>query len=141
MYRLVLSSNLFLANSFVAYKNNERIVSLLLLLVYVCSTLHHSTHINNSYCHKLDLFMSRSTTFLLFPYSLKFSRPSFCFMAINNMILSYGLSHCIDIIYDNTSWVWCHMYFHVLTNVYIYTSLKDCKRHKQTNYINYPCSN
>lgn len=136
LYKLVLSSHLFLANSIYAHKINEKCVAFLLFIVYLCSTLHHITHTNNSCYHIIDCFVSRSATIVLFPYSMQYSQSLFCFMGINNIILSYGISRYVHNAYDDLIWTWCHMYFHLLTNMYIYFSLTDCKIFK-FNCINY----
>lgn len=124
--QLLYSSHLFLFNSIYAYHINEKIMCSFLLMVYLFSAIHYITDKNDSVYHYMDCIMSRTATIVLFLNSFKYSKPYYCIMAINNIILSYGISRCIFIIYNDTTWIYSHMYFHVLTNFCLFVSLKDC---------------
>jgi len=122
---LICSSHLFLFNSIYAYRIKETIMCSFLFMIYLFSTLHYITNQSDSVFHYMDRMMSRIGTIVLFVNSFKYTKPFYCILAINNIILSYSMSCCVFIIYNDTTWIYCHMYFHILTNFCLFVSLED----------------
>jgi len=125
---LICSSHLFLFNSIYAYRIKETIMCSFLFMIYLFSTLHYITNQSDSVFHYMDRMMSRIGTFVLFVNSFKYTKPFYCILAINNIILSYSMSCCVFIIYNDTTWIYCHMYFHILTNFCLFVSLEDSRK-------------
>ena len=121
IWELVLTSHLFLVNSYLAFKVKKKHVSLLLAIVYMNSCLHHLTNEHDSIYHKADIVSSRFATITLITYSLYYSQMYQSFMSLNNIVLSYLTSRLAYLSYpNNNTWLYFHMYFHFITNFSIY---------------------
>jgi len=131
---LICSSHLFLFNSIYAYRIKETIMCSFLFMIYLFSTLHYITNQSDSVFHYMDRMMSRIGTIVLFVNSFKYTKPFYCILAINNIILSYSMSCCVFIIYNDTTWIYCHMYFHILTNFCLFVSLEDSTKQIIKNF-------
>ena len=126
--RLICSSHLFLFNSMYAYRIKEKVMCSFLFMIYLFSTLHYITDQTDSVYHYIDCYMSRTGTIVLFLNSFKYTKPYYCIMAINNIILSYGMSRCVFMLYKDTTWIYFHMYFHFLTNLCLFVNLEDSRK-------------
>ena len=131
LYPLVCSSHLFLFNSIYAYHIEEQTVSFVLFSAYLFSTLHYITNRYNSIYHKCDLVISRLTTIYISLYTLNFLSVYYTFIIVNNVCLSYALSKAIHSFFPNRDYsIYCHFYFHFISNFCIYTLLNTGYKYK-----------
>lgn len=118
---LFCSCHMFLANSIYAYYLNNWYISIVVFFVYLGSAFHYLTYTEASIYHYIDVCMSRSSVVLLIPYSTLYVHHHYSIMALNNVVLSYGVSRCVYWMYPGDfTWIWFHVYFHTITNYCIY---------------------
>ena len=123
---LFCSCHLFLANAMYACYLKNWVVFELMFVSYVFSALHYLTYTEESMYHYLDVYASRSAVGFLIPYSTKYVHYVYSAMALNNIVLSYGMSRCVYWLDpEKLTWIWFHIYFHMSTSFCVFVFLKN----------------
>ena len=131
MFVIICTSHLFLANALFAYAISNNVTKNILICVYVSSMFHWITYEPDSLFHYVDLITSRVATISLIVYSMNYVHYYYCIMALHTIVLTYAMSRCMYVQYpDNTYWILCHAYFHIVTNFCIYVFLINYRNYK-----------
>lgn len=135
---LVLSTQLFLIPVFYAYTKELFDFMCVYFLMYISSSLYHSTNIKAT--HIVDLVTARSGCVVVFyMYYNCNTNDILPFLILHNIIVCY-LKSCRIYYYEKSrTYIYYHMYFHFVSMLSWMYIVDDCKKCKLIKNITNSC--